>query len=80
MKKRSSDVALVVGMLVLLASLVDVVLSISSAQGIAPWAGGGMTVGAILMGWGAFGGFDMQEDDGVRLREAVERIRLVQHS
>lgn len=80
MKKLTTDIAPHAGALVLLVSLVGMVLSLTAGGVVEPVAGVGMALGVILMVWGTFNSFGMQEGSGVQLREAVERIRSARHS
>lgn len=80
MKKLTAHAVPHAGALVLLVSLVGMVFSVTAGDVVEPLAGGGMTLGVILMVWAAFNSFGMQEGSDVRLREAVERIRLARHS
>ncbi len=80
MKKRTAVVALDAGALMLLVSVIGLVLSMAAGHLAHPVLVGGFTAGVVLMGWGAFNTFTMQDDPGDRLDEALERIRQVRHS
>lgn len=80
MKKLTVDVAPNVGVLVLVLSLVGMVVSLSTGESVGPLTEGGLTLGVILLGWGAFQSFGAKEDSGVPLSEAVEQIRLARLS
>ncbi|MEX5259586.1 hypothetical protein [Kocuria sp. CPCC 205263] len=80
MKKLSVDIAPNVGALLLLVSVVGMVLSLFAGGVVGPIASSGMTLGIILLGWGAFSNFNAQGDSGMPLSEAVERIRVARLS
>lgn len=80
MKKLTADVAPNAGALVLLVSLIGMAISIFASHAVGPFTVGGMTLGVVLMAWGAFAHFDTQGDSGVGLSEALERIRSARAS
>lgn len=80
MNKRTAVVALDAGALMLLVSVFGLVLSMSADQAAGPTLMTGITGGIVLMVWGVFNTFTMQEDPGGRLDEALERIRQVRPS
>ncbi|MFI7581725.1 hypothetical protein [Kocuria kalidii] len=80
MKMLTTDFAPSVGALVMLVSLVGMVYSLIAGEVVGPVAGGGVTLGVILMGWGAFNSFHVPEVSDMQLGQAVERIRLAQRS
>lgn len=79
MKELTAGVALNAGTLMLLVSVVGLVLSMSVSQVVGPVLVGGITAGAVLMGWGAFTVFTAQEEPGAGVDQALERIRRVRH-
>jgi hypothetical protein len=80
MKKRTADVALDAGTLLLLVSVVGLVWSMVAGHLADPVLMAGITAGIVLMGWGAFNTFTVHNDPGGRLGEALERIRQVRPS